>query len=227
MSWGGIARVTAEGCVISMMILMIVTMHQLGGSIQIVLKKITVRQAKCINCISLFFGILALGAFSCTLAWLITNNSKDSYVFILYSTSYSLIAIVYSVTILWLIRKLNKITTDGLAGQKQSVKRQFWVFFIAFCCKGTYYFSQIYVDNADYFLGAMIGGTINVIWNAFPITYMLMEQRKTFQAQLSMRRISLASNGAAFELEIDEDEVERNFRSKKIGFSFTTANSNP
>ena len=44
-------------------------------------------------------------------------------------------------TIYWLIRKLNKITTDGLAGQKKSVKRQFWVFFVAFCCKGAYYFS--------------------------------------------------------------------------------------
>lgn len=110
--------------------------------------------------------------------------------FLTYSTTYIIISITYSLTIYWLFQKLNKITTEGLIQQKKSIKKQFWVFIIAFTFKLTYYLSQVFMNKNDYFLGAFIGGTINIIWNSFPITYMLLEHHKTFRTQLDKRDIA-------------------------------------
>ena len=84
----------------------------------------------------------------------------------------------------------------------------------------------------NYFTGAMIGATINVIWNAFPITYMLLEHQKSFSVQLNSRKGVLVSRDTDVTVQevsfISHDTlIEDQFRSKKVGFSFVSESTAP
>ena len=115
MTWGGIARCSAEVCVVAIMLLMLVTMHQLSSSLQIIIGEFTIDQAKLYNFVVSLLAILATGTFAGVIVYLIMNNSEPSHVFETYSSAYAIIGISYTLTICWLISKLNKITVDGLS----------------------------------------------------------------------------------------------------------------
>ena len=66
----------------------------------------------------------------------------------------------------------------------------------------------------DAFEGELIGAVINPIWNALPITYMLLEHRKSFSVQLT-NRCTVALNTTIMDetitvepLLMGQDEIE-------------------
>ena len=103
--WGCIARCIKEVLVVAIFILVIVTMYQLAGSIQILLSEITVESANCRNTgasiISIVFTILFATAVVMNIL-LVPENFAGNTMFLTYAGTYTLQCLLYSLIIIFL-----------------------------------------------------------------------------------------------------------------------------
>ena len=158
-------------------------MYSLTCSLRLILQEITEKQARAKGCTAIILSSACTIIFVSVIIYIYEQDLSNDAMFWTFDVAFIILALVYSVVCIQLLHKLRQLLQDGirLKAETNTIKMQFIVFLIGYVTKVLYYMTEILLDEDRAFLGELLAGLLNPIWNVIPFTYVLIQHHKTFK----------------------------------------------
>ena len=191
-------------------LLMVITMFQIAISIQLILREIShstaITRSILVNIAS---GVCAMGFVVSAVLLFFSANINAREMYWVYTAFYSFLSVLYTAVMVYIIKMINKLKSreqKNLDREKNSVKKQFWFFLIAFVSRAAF-FGIVLMFNPrelrESWTDTFVEAILYIPWNVVPVAMILFEHFRTFRQLGKVNSKQMAAYEAVDDSELD------------------------